>query len=422
MISKLRRVINFTQIVIFNGRNYDIEKSAILFFCHDNDRGVNFRTQAYSPLIDSIRDELELLNYKCQSIAHWGSKLVGKRAFGRPISINRIIFFGLLKKKLFGKESAIKNIYRRILLTSQANLIITIGSPSDLSSAARELGVLHVEILHGIGYPFLPWGWGDLEKEQLPQGIFSLDRISTEAFSLLDKHQITIKTIPHPFLKRFTKKRKNDIPDEWTIDLPNEIYSKKRILVSLTWGYAGDHGESIEFKNILVNGLFFPEVEELVSLRRDIFWFFRLHPLQLRDSKYRRIIDFLKNFVSKNNNCAWEKASYLPYPTIAMLCSGNIGMNSMGCYDAAAMGVPTLMLCPTVQPGNRHGDRFLDLIEEGYVTKALPNLEVINEWVDRVEPKQPRLSNLEDDAAWDEALQWMLEESGLKPKVNLLHE
>ena len=126
--------------------------------------------------------------------------------------------------------------------------------------------------------------------------------------------------------------------------------------------------------------------------------------------------------MSNNKNCEWNQASHLPYPSIAMLCSGNIGMSSTSCYDAAAMGVPSLMLCPTVQPGNIHGDWFLDLVEEGYFTKALPNLDVINDWVDRVEPKQPRLSNLEDDAAWDDAFQWMLKESGLSSKVYPFHE
>ena len=97
-------------------------------------------------------------------------------------------------------------------------------------------------------------------------------------------------------------------------------------------------------------------------------------------------------------------------------------MSSMSCYDAAAMGVPSLMLCPTVQPGNIHGNLFKDLVEDGYVTKALPNLDVINDWVDRIEPKQPRLSNLEDDAALEDALQWMLRESGLNSKVQSHHE
>ena len=410
MSSKIYFFLTLIRNIIFN-RDGRIEKSDILLFGHDANRGTTLSGKAYSPLLDSVRADLELLGYKCQSIAHFGSELVNEKAFGKPVSLNRFYFYVLIMKKIFSRSEPIKKLYGSIISRSGAKIIITIGSPIHLSEAAREAGVFHVELLHGIAYTVLPWGWGGLDRRFLPQGILSLDNVSTRSFSSLSRHGITIKTIPHPFLKRFIPKHAEKLPQEWKRSVTTKDNIRKNILVSLQWGYAG---ERVNKKGILKNGLFFREIEEMVRSRNDIFWFFRLHPVQLRNARYRLFIGNLKSFVSKLNNCDWKRASYLPFPGIARHCSGNIGMSSMSCYDAAAMGLPSLMLCPTIQEGGILENRFLDLVEEGYVIKALPNLDVINDWVDRVEPKQPRLSNLEDDAAWEDALQWMLKESGLR--------
>ena len=403
-----------------------LEQADILLFCHDANRSITFNRKAYSPLIDSVRDKLEAAGLKCISIALPFSRLVSQIAHGDVIATNKSYLFFLIKNKI-NKKLKIQlfeksNFYTEILRKTNARLIITIGAPDSLSIAAHTLGVLIVELLHGIGYDEPMWGWQHKSFMNIPKAILSLDNISSEGFSPLLQKGVTIYTIPHPFLTRYLPKNKHLLPDEWLFSGLQLCKYRKVILVTLQWAYAGDHGEHVQFKNILDNGLFFPQIEEIIQNNHDVFWLFRLHPLQLRNPRYRRLIDYLENFVSRYSNCEWNQASHLPYPSVVMLCSGNIGMSSQSCYDAAAMGVTSLMLCPTVQPGNIHGNWFIDLVEEGYVTKALPNLDVINDWVDRIEPKQPRLSNLEDDAAWEDALQWMLRESGLNSKVQSHHE
>lgn len=418
MIAKLYFLLALMSNIILN-RDGLIEKSDILLFGHDVDRGISLNGRAYSPLIDSISAELELLGCKCQSIAHFGSKLVDQKAWGNPVSLNRSYLYAFVMKKIFIRGESAKNFYRKIITNSGAKLIITIGSPDALAEAARESRIFHVELLHGIAYTVLPWGWGGKDKRFLPQGILSLDNVSTRSFSPLSERGVIVKTIPHPFLRRFTSKRFNELPQEWKESLKINGRFRKIIMISLQWGYAGERSNKM---GILKNGLFFPEIEEIIKSRSDVFWCFRLHPVQLRNPSYHRLIRTIEEFVVKHGNCEWKRTSYLPFPSIAMRCSGNIGMSSMSCYDAAAMGVPSLMLCPTIQEGGVLENRFLDLVEEGYVTKALPNLDVINHWVDEVEPMKPRLSNLEDDAAWEDALHWMLTESGLKSKIQPIHE
>ena len=393
----------------------------VLLFCHDVDRSISLRGKAYSPLLDSIREDFESRGLLCSSIAHYGSSLTGGKGYGEPASFNRAYTWYYLKRKignLLGVTASFKNdpfVY--MLEKTGAQLVVTIGSPADLASAARKKGVFHVEILHGIGYAFLPWGWDKLSSTYLPRGILSLDQVSTESFSPLVEKGIEILTIPHPFLKKFMSDDLESKPSEWNLKINGENRYLKHILVTFSWGYAGDHGSYIEFANILSNGLFLDEIGDLVKEESGIFWHFRFHPVQLRSPRYKNLLKFMDDFVSSHSNSDWREASRVPLPSIAMHCDGNISMSSMSCYEAAAMGVPSLVLCPTVQVGGIYQNYFSDLENEGYVTKLEVDKERIRNWLHQTQRKKPRLSNLEDDGAWEDAVEWMLRKSGLDERI-----
>lgn len=393
----------------------DIESCDVLMICHDVNRSINLRGKAYAPLLDSIKEDFESRGLVCRSVANFGSLLIGGSAYGDPISINGAYIWHRLTRKVFNiigiPCKSKNNPFARILKKTGARLIIAIGSRPELSSAAKSGGVFHVELLHGIGYPYLPWGWDKLSSEMLPNGILSLDEVSTKSFTpLLDKG-VEIQTIPHPFLKRFTTCNIKPIPSEWKAHLNCNKNYAKRILVSLNWGYAGDHGP--HFSNILSNGLFFDEVWEMVEEQPEIFWHFRFHPVHLRKVRYKKLLKFMDEIVLKNPNSEWREASRVPFASIANLCDGNIGMSSMSCYDAAAMGLPSLMLCPNIQRGGVFQNYFVDLVAEGYVTKAKINKEFLRSWISQTCKIEPRLSNLKDDVAWELAVKWMLEKSGI---------
>ena len=410
-ISSLRTPDNFKQL----------ETCHVLLFCHDVDRPINLYGRAYSPLLDSVREDFESRGLVCRSVAHFGSSLTGIKGFGEPVSFNRGYIWYLLKQmvvNLLGMAAKFKNnpfVY--MLEKTGAQLVVTIGSPTELASAARSKGVFHVELLHGIGYAFVPWGWDKLSLTYLPQGILSLDEVSTKSFTALKAKGIDIYTIPHPFLKKFILDRPRSLPSDWKISTKYDNKYFKRILVSLTWGYAGDHGSEIQLSNILSNGLFYDEVKQLVSEDPNIFWHFRFHPVQLRKPRYKNLLKFMDDFVLSHPNSEWREASIVPFPNIVSQCDGNIGMASMSCYDAAAMGVPSLMLCPTIRKGGIYQDYFTDLENEGYVTKAKVTKEILRNWVHKTHKIQSRLSNLDDDASWEDSVKWMLQKSGLEDRI-----
>lgn len=400
---------------------HSLNESDVLLFCHDADRPLSLRDRAFSPLIDSVRDDLQARGLTCCSIALPWSSLTKNKAHGDPASFNlaylRFRFLSKIGKCLYKFRIDRENPYRKIFKITKAKLVITIGTPKDLAVAARHNQVFHVELLHGIGYTTIEWGWGELAKEYLPQGILSLDLISTETFSALSSKNINIFTIPHPFLRRFLPNRIHMQPLEWNPGVKHEKKVVKRILVSLNWGYSGDHGHYVQFANIIPNGLFFDEIGELIHDNLDIFWHFRLHPVQLVNKRYKSLLAFMDHFIAAHPNTEWREASRVPFPCIAMHCDGNIGMSSMSCYDAAAMGVPSLMLCPTIQKGGIHQDWFSDLEDEGYVTKTFVNKDRLRSWIYQVCKTNPRLSNLDDDIAWDDAVKWMLQNCGLDQRI-----
>ena len=399
-----------------------LKRCDVLLFCHDVDRSIDLSGKAYSPLIDSIRENFESRGLSCLSIAHFGSSLTGNKGHGEPISFNRAYIWYRLKRKalnLLGIPARLnENFFVNILEKTRAKLIVTIGSPIELALAAKAKDAFHVEVLHGIGYVSIPWGWDKQPEGCLPHGILCLDELSTRAFRSLEPKGIDVYTIPNPFLKRFISNKLQSLPSEWSFHSTDSNSYSKRILVSLQWAYAGDHGSHIQFANILSNGLFFDEIGELVSEQPNIFWHFRFHPVQLRKRCYNYLLRYMDDFVLRHSNSEWREASRVPFPEMAVHCDGNISMSSMSCYDAAAMGLPSLMLCPTVQESGIHYTRFIDLEDEGYVTKANVNKEAIKDWVQRTHKMKPRLSNLADDDAWERAVQWMLQKSGLENRNN----
>lgn len=389
----------------------------VLFFCHDADRPIALEGKAYAPIADSLREEFQLNGLKCQTIAHFGSVVTGEKGYGSPLSLEkRRISFAFINRlaRLIPFINFDLNIYDFILAKSKAKLVLTIGAPVRLCEAANKRGVVLAEVLHGIGYKTLPGEWTSRSKEQLPRAILAADSVSVNSFKPLENLGVSIFEIPHPFLKRFTQSKRHVLPVEWRLTIDNLSNYKKVILISLVWGYAGDDPGSPEYNNILKNGLFYDEIAELVHSRKDIFWCFRLHPVQLHGDKYKGIRSFLNDFVEKYDNAEWKLSSTLPFPTVASSCDGSITMSSMSCYDAASVGVCSLILCPNVQKGGPYETMYEDLVSEGYVYKMPVNKEHVETWVSNISKRETRVSNLDDIEGWNHVFAWLKKTAGIQ--------
>ncbi len=436
-------------LIRFNDTTKRICPCDVLLFCQDVDRGISLNKKAYSPLMDSVRDDLERRGFSCLSLTYPPNQLIGKKAHGSPMSLERLYLIEVIKdsfsrkvywlrqkigcskehkSKVVGDLDIYVRVYKKLIEQFKPRLIITICTSKELAYAARISQVFHVELLHSIGDVCLQWNWGELERKYLPQGILSLDEVSSNTYNnSLQAKGVFIKTIPHPFIRRFIPKNWSKLPREWKIQRKNSFKYQKEILVTLSQLYSRDLIKGIDYNSplynyyinyteILENGLFFEELTEVIRLTKTtIFWRFRFHPVQMRQKrKYARLFSFIDRFVHENLNCEWNQSSTLPLPSVASQCSGNIMMCSSSCYDVAYLGVKTLALCPTLQPSGINENRYLDLVEKGYVVKQKPTVIDILNWVENIEKVDPLIDMLADDMLWDEAVEWLFDPKSIR--------
>lgn len=402
-----------------------IGKCDVLLYCHDVDRGDNRDGLPYSKLIDSVFEDLSDKGWVCRQLAYPSSILTGQRAWGKPASANQRYLQILVRRKIKNLFSSIfkvsiskaetlqemDNFYRELLELTQPKCVIAIGAPDSMCRAARSLDVPVIELLHGIGYATVPWGWDQQPTCNLPSGILSLDDVSTQTFQVLSTQDIETRQIPHPFFRRFLdEESRKKLPPEWQ-QKPNWLPEDRTIiLVSLQWGYDGDHGSYSDLAGILDNGLIPDQVIDAVEQTHDtVFWLFRLHPVQLRSNKYNHHRRFLDKLIQNHPNCEWRESSMLPLPLILGYCAGHVTMSSMTTYEAAFMAVKSLLLCPTLKPGGSNSCWFSDLRELSLVELGDFDTGMIVKWVTTVShSSHPFGISTNTDTDWNSAVEWML--------------
>lgn len=397
-----------------------------LLICHDVDRTELLEGRAYSRIMDSVAGRLASLGWESVQFALPFSSLTRDRAWGRPASANRSYLARTIAERLgrlmgntvpgqalrgFGSR---EKLYARVLSRSQARVVMAIGCPEELCRAARSVGVPLVEVLHGIAYHEIPWGWEDRDDAALPHAVLSFDPVSTATFRTLEPRGVKVFETPNPWMEQFLDPRRRDsLPPEWG-QRPDWIpRDGPVVLVTLMWGYAGDHGPYDQYENVLANGLFPEAVAHAIRDSRDtVHWLLRLHPVQLHSGQHPYVGQrrFLTRFCEGHPNCQWVRPSTAPLPVILPHVSGHLTMSSMAAYDCAYFGVPTLLLCPTVRPGAIHEERFADLKEHGLATLGDWDRTALREWAEASRKTSPFTTAATTAVAgWDGLLEWARE-------------
>lgn len=417
-----RRARDVLKSALMQDTYKQIKPCDVLLCCHDNSRGETLQGVCYSKFLDSVGDDLAARGFKCSHFALPFSLITGDKAWGSPVAANRRLFLSKVMEYLVCDSSIANAIpFKRWLITfalsgqekfyenflshCHPKCVIAIGVPRAMCRAARKLGITVAELLHGYGYSPLPWGWGLEPESNLPDFVLSLDDTSTRTFYALCEKGVKVLQIPNPWYRRFTNPQfEAQLPSEWR-DRPSWLpYNKRIILISLSWGYDGDHGEYTELQGILPNGLL---PEPLLGVIREThdtyYWLIRAHPVQLRCDRYKHQHRWLDDFVKINPNTEWRQSSVHAMPWLLRYSDGHITMISMSAYDAAFMGVPSLLLCPTLAENGCHSTMFRDIMKCGYATPGKIDAPTIHDWVINCRRKEkPFMSNPSD--SWNDAL------------------
>lgn len=373
----------------------EMPRCDLILCCADSDRTDDYAGQAFSRILDSFGQELDRQGLRVQRFAWPYARVVGASAWGFAHCANRRFFRAVALKKTFralGFAAAAERMdidfYGRLLDRTGAASIVGIGLPPAAIQAARRRGVKSVEVLHGYGYSSVPWGWDTAPADCLPDAVIAFDALSARTFGELAPKGVQVWRTDNFWYRKFREARYiADLPESWKQDLHWIPRDKKVILVSTSWGYDGDHGPYGFFAGILSNGLFPDELLNAIESAGDRYhWLFRLHPVQLSGElspRYRRILD---DVCQRFPNCEWRNASRAPLPMVLQKCHAHISMISMTAYDAAFMGLKSLMLCPTLKTGGANALMFSDLREQAYVALGSFSAADMLKWLQSAGP------------------------------------
>lgn len=365
----------------------------VLLYCSDSHRSLMVDGLRFSPLVDVAADELTNQGYKCQGISGRFSRLPEDQVYASAPKFNRSFFVEELRNRTIRKltnAGPSSDVLARILGATGAQVLVSVGATAAHSKTARMMGVSHFEIMHGLGYGKVGYGWDELAPEYLPQTLLTFDDESYETHGPLRKRGMNIEIVEHPLFGEevSTLWRSQDEISGLSKMLSVDKYNKT-VLVSLQWGYAG---ELAEFDGILENGIIPTAIVDLFKQTPDVLWILRAHPVHFNNRRFTNIIGRLASYESQFANVAFGCVQGARLSSVLELADGQITMSSATCYEAAAIGKKTLALCPSlVSPVDGRPARFVRLHKDKMVDYGnVHDVEGIKSWVISVKAKAPR--------------------------------
>ena len=395
MVRRLVNYLEIAQILVTSGdSSHELGPVDAVFFSHDNNRGESLQGRAWNRLEDPIAGIWRAMGFSEARIAYPYSRLGDHRAHGSPALINRSAIKKRFSARIQGYREepspASIEMYSRLLRRTNPRLVFTMNLPPALPTAARSLDIPVVEVVHGKGYATIPWGWADVEREQLPNAAMTFDALSAQTFGKLGPRGVRNFYVQDPWVKIFLDDP-SSLPREWL--WPRELSDgwDRVVLLTLQWeGHAARNPEEPS-SNLLENTPFLRTLESVFDKTvGDTLWLLRLHPVQLRQARYGWMRQRLDRMGLGRPNLEWQRASTLPLPAVLQASTHHMSMRSGSTYEAAMMGVPTALISTTLNPGNSHSDAFSDLREAGYVRLLdISKEDSVLDWLKSERRKRP---------------------------------
>lgn len=371
--------------------DHDVSRPAgriVLFSCHDADRSMNLAEGRFSPKLEGIRSIMADLGLASVNLTHPFAIFPGSQIKGGSITINRRLLALRLRTKLgrvtrsgAGGLEGETALYRSMLEGLRPEIVISIQPPYAMCRAARQLGITVVEAMHGTHYnPDNRVYLAHMKNrdELLPNILLSFDDVSHATMQLWTKgRDIAAVQAADPWQHalRLAQSR-----SEGKVSAEEAARRRRsRVLVTLQWGY---DGERDTLSNIIPNGILHPALEEAMARAGDSLRFLiRMHPIQMNKPGYGHHRSYIQSLAGRLPNVEWERATNEPLPVLLDEVCAHITMSSSSVGEAAAAGVPSLTLCPTLHPGGAHHGYFRELAAEGLVTFGKPEADSILAWI-----------------------------------------
>lgn len=389
----------------------------VLTLAHDNDRSFLHEEKWYSPLIDTIEDDLRAHGARCLSVARIISRIKGDLAYGNVVSPEGAFARALVVKRLFGRlhsagypYSAMEEaIWGEILDRSGVRKAFGVQPSRELCVACHKRGIWVADVQHGVIGESHPWYGqqfrGDEPAQYLPSAFLLWDKGSQ---AVIDRWGVAkgVSTIVtgNRWVARFQYPRVGDalvgplLAQYAARGLNPE--GKPAVLVALSWGEVN-----------IPNGFM---VDELITVIResakDYFWCVRLHPNQLNGfatHEGRRFNRFFQD--NLQGHVEWEVATRSPLPLVLLHTDLLISWNSSTAIEASQMGVRSALMDPRLR-----GDGVLRNYYEyhrslGMIDTIDASRPVIEQWLTgNAARKAVPEAYLEFDRAYEELLAFLV--------------
>jgi len=388
----------------------------VLTVAHDNDRSLLHEGRWYSPLIDTLEDDMRQRGLTCISVARIISRIKGALSYGKAFSPEGAFARALVAKRLKGLlwrrcypySHMEENIWGRILDVSGVRRVIAIQPSRELCVACRQRGIWVADIQHGVIGDSHTWYGesfrGDDRVDYLPHAFLCWDHGSKQVIARWAQAK-GVETIVtgNRWVARFLEPRLEDT----LVSELMETYracninpeGKPTILVALSWGAVH-----------IPNGFMVDSLRDVIRQTSDrYYWFVRLHPNQLNGFATHEGPKFRRYFEENlKGHIEWEYATRLPLPLVLSQVDLVISWNSSVSVEAAQMGRPTCLLDPRLQPGGDWQDLYEYYKNLGMIHLIQPTYAAIFEAIEKFGNKKKSAENFQPyNAEYEKLLQFL---------------
>lgn len=347
---------------------------SVIAFAHDTTRSTVDGKANYSRLTDSLLDEFERQGHNVGSFALWGSRMTNSKAWRNPRSINRAALLAwlgsVLLRIVWNGKFYFRNVgpcqealYRRIIRTSGARIVISVSPPIPLLKACHSLGVVSAEVIHGFGYRELPTAYKDRPGTELPTFVLARDGITANSMKPLASEGVGVITLD-PFPRAGVEHSPNPFATSLnsSSDSPLPRQGSRKVLVAVS------HGGRLDKPHFDLD-LF----KALLSHSTDlIFWTVRLHPVQASSARFRGFRQELARQLARYPNVELQESNRIDVRDAILSSDVLVTHFSEIVYEAALLKVPSRILIE--QPARPEFDRFRNYpeLEKAGVLAHLP--------------------------------------------------
>lgn len=388
----IRETINKIQTFLASNSLSLTTRSDVLLVRDDADCGYTFRNKAYSPISDSIFEFFDKAGFSTQIIVKPYSSYFGEKSYYNSLVFNRLFFKNLVISKFFWRTQSKKRldwlevedekVWSVLLKKINPQLVLAIEPSTSLCRAARKLFIKVYDIQHGIIGPSNPRYGHELpsltSKDSLPTGFLCWDQPSADYIkSWASRFGCDVEVIGNLWIERFREPSLDDVVVNDEIknnDFSN--FDKPIILVSLQWGmqtyypsWKGDKFLCDELTKVIIN------------TSDDFIWFLRKHPVQMTGREKDLCDAFLKLNFGGLRNVYWDLPSCAPLPVLLPNVNLHISDLSTVAVECSWFGIPSALLNPLLEPGNKYEAMFEDLRESGHVSLVKQDYKTIQHWI-----------------------------------------